>query len=306
MSFFLLILGIALLYVGGEALVNGATSLGVRLGLSRMVVGLTVVAFGTSAPELAATLLAALRGVPELGVGNVIGSNTANVGLILGVAALICAIQSTRKFLRRELPIMLVVIALLIPLFWDGTVSRLEGVFLLISLGIYLWYVVKTGGVEDNLDDGPPQRLGRAVITVTLGIFLLVGGAQALVTGATAIARGLGVSEAVIGLTLVAFGTSLPELASSVVAASKRETDIVLGNVIGSNVFNVLAVLGLTSLVKPLEQSLAQVQGDMFIMLGFGVALGLLMMRRQRLGRAGGAALLLAYVMYVLGLFILT
>ena len=304
MSFFLLILGIALLYVGGEALVNGATSLGTRLGLSRMVVGLTVVAFGTSAPELAATLLAAISGVPELGVGNIVGSNIANIGLILGIAALIYALQSTRQFLRRELPIMLIVSAALIPVFWDGYVSRLEGVLFLICLGIYLWYTLKTGSLDDELElEESAQPLWRSLAGVLLGIALLVVGAQALVTGATAIARSLGVSEAVIGLTLVAFGTSLPELASSVVAALKRETDIILGNVIGSNIFNVLAVLGLTALVSPFEQPLNLVLTDIFIMLGFGVALGLLMLRRQRLGRTGATALLLAYFVYVTTLF---
>ena len=304
MSFFLLILGIALLYVGGEALVSGATGLGTRLGLSRMVVGLTVVAFGTSAPELAATLLAAISGVPELGVGNIVGSNIANIGLILGIAALIYALQSTRQFLRRELPIMLIVSAALIPVFWDGYVSRLEGVLFLICLGIYLWYTLKTGSLDDELElEESAQPLWRSLAGVLLGIALLVVGAQALVTGATAIARSLGVSEAVIGLTLVAFGTSLPELASSVVAALKRETDIILGNVIGSNIFNVLAVLGLTALVSPFEQPLNLVLTDIFIMLGFGVALGLLMLRRQRLGRTGATALLLAYFVYVTTLF---
>ena len=304
MSFLLLALGVVLLYIGGEYLVNGATALASRLGLSRLVIGLTVVAFGTSAPELAATLSAVAGGVPELGVGNVLGSNTANVGLILGVAALIYPLSSTAHFVKREVPVMLLVSILLLPAFWDGSLSRLEGLAAVLMLGLYLWRTVATGTVPLEDDAPPPRPLWQSLGSVLLGVALLVAGAQLLIIGAVDIARGLGVPEVVIGLTLVAFGTSVPELASSVVAAVKREPDLILGNVIGSNVFNVLAVLGVTSLLQPFPVSLTETRLDIGVMLGFGTALGLLMLPKRRLNRLSGGLLVIAYLSYAAALYL--
>ena len=295
-----------MLYYGGNLLVNGAGTLASRLGVSRLVIGLTVVAFGTSAPELAATVASALQGVPELAIGNIIGSNIANIALILGASSVLYALQSNWHFLRVEMVMMVVVGALLLPLFLDGRVSRLEGAGLLVLLGGYLWYMF--AGSSTNLpevDVGDKSApLWRSVTGVVIGVALLVGGAQALVTGAVSIARAVGISEAVIGLTLIAFGTSLPELASSIVAALKRESEMILGNIVGSNIFNVLAVLGITVLIKPLEEPFALVRTDIFIMLGFSVALPLLMLSGSRLGRVEGIVLLIAYTGFVVGRYL--
>ena len=306
------VVGVALLYYGGELLVNNAVRLAGRLKISSLVVGLTVVAFGTSAPELAATLAATVQGLPELALGNVVGSNIANVGLILGLTALLYPLQSSPSFVRRELPVMVGVGALLVPVLWDGVVGRVEGALLLLLLGGYLFYLLKLE--PDTVQVGTPEAAGgeaadetplwRSLLLIAVGVGLLVGGARLLVLGAVAIARAFGVPEAVIGLTLVAFGTSLPELASSVVAALRKETDIILGNIVGSNIFNVLAVLGVTALVTPVREDFARVAPDLVVMLAFSVALLPLMFARNRLGRLGGGLLLLAYVGYVAYLFV--
>ena len=294
------------MYFGGDLLVDHAVSLADRLGVSALVIGLTVVAFGTSAPELATTLASALQGVPELAVGNVIGSNTANVGLILGVAALIFPLQAQAKFVRREVPVMILAGLALAPLLWDGVVTRLEGALLLLALAGYLVYLFRTDAETMTEVSGSDSStpLWRDLLLVAVGIALLVGGARVLVTGAVGLARAFGISESVIGLTLVAFGTSLPELASGVVAALKKNTDIVLGNVVGSNVFNVLAVLGTTALVTPVAQPFARVGTDILIMTAFGAVTLLLMLGRSRLGRTGGAGLVVAYLVYIAYLFV--
>lgn len=305
MDFLFVVIGIVLLYFGGDLLVDHAVSLADRLGISPLVIGLTVVAFGTSAPELATTLASTFQGAPELAVGNVVGSNTANVGLILGVAALIFPLQAQAKFVRREVPVMILVGLLLAPLLWDGVVTRFEGVLLLLALAGYLVYLFKTDSEAVEVEEADSSApLWRDLLLLALGIALLVGGARVLVEGAVGLARAYGISESVIGLTLVAFGTSLPELASAAVAAFKKNTDIVLGNVIGSNVFNVLAVLGTTALVTPVAQPFAGVGLDILIMTAFGAVTLLLMLGRSRLGRTGGAFLLVAYLVYIAYLFV--
>jgi len=254
----LVLLGVLLLYLGGELLVRNAALLARALGMSPLVVGLTVVAFGTSAPELAASLAAALKGRPEVAFGNVLGSNAANLGLILAVAALIRPVRAQARFLRRELPFMVAVAGLLLLVAADARVSRLEGAGLLFLLAVYL--LVLLGDRE------PPEveaefaaEYGRAArylllrtALLALGVGLLTLGANALVEGAVTLARALGASERAIGLTVVAVGTSLPELAAALVAALRREGDILLGNVVGSNVFNVLGILGTVAVVRPL------------------------------------------------------
>ena len=334
MSYFFVFFGAALLYAGGELLVRNASHLARTFGLSSLVIGLTVVAFGTSAPELATTLLSTLEGSPEVAVGNVVGSNIANIGLILGLTALVYPLQSARAFIRRELPFMIVVVGLLFPVFWDGVVARYEGAGLSALLIGYLGYQFRRGAPidQDAIDqDATDHDLGvdraenqmtggdvsgtsaetattvpiwRAGLGVVLGIGILVAGAQALVSGAVTIAQSFGVPERVIGLTLVALGTSLPELASSLVAAVRREADIILGNVVGSNIFNSLAILGLTALIYPVRVGYADVQLDLWVMLGLSAAILPLMLGRYRLGRRGGAALLTFYAAYMVFLFL--
>lgn len=298
-----------LLYVGGEFLVRSAIRLAARIGVSSLVIGLTVVAFGTSAPELAATLVSAFQGVPDIAVGNVVGSNTANVGLILGLTAMVYPLQATRQFLRREIPVAVIVGFLLFPVMAGGQLGQIEGIALLVLLGVYLWYLFQSDEkpmldeIEQETQDTTAAPVWRLFVGVGIGVLLLVVGARFLVEGAVTIATALGVPDRVIGLSLVAFGTSLPELASSLVAALRREADLILGNIIGSNVFNVLAVLGVTAVIHPIPVDLGATWPDIVVMLGFSFALLPLMVLGYRLGRKRGGLLLFAYVAYIVILF---
>jgi cation:H+ antiporter len=306
----LVVVGLAGLYLGGELLVRSASSLARALGISPMVIGLTVVAFGTSAPELAATLVAAFRGAPELAIANVVGSNIANIGLILGLTALAYPLAAGVSFLRRELPWMLAATVLVMPLLFDGRLGRIEGVVLWVALAVFLVAAFRTGGLpgeSTKADRGarPRPALARARRPGRRG-----RRGRAGVRGARAGDRGdragavWGVPERVIGLTLVALGTSLPELASSLVAALRRETDIILGNVIGSNLFNLLAVLGTAAVIHPIEVPVGGLRLDLLIMLGFALAVVPLLLLGRRLGRRDGALLLVAYLAYVGWLFL--
>lgn len=297
----LLVAGIALLYFGGEALVDGAAGLARRLGMSTLVIGLTVVAFGTSAPELAATLTATFDGAPDLGLGNVVGSNIANIGLILGLSALFLPLHTTRRFILRELPFMVGCSALLVPLIANDLIGRPEGLALLGLLVAYLATMYLTGRVEpdESDDDDEVPSTGRALGFVALGSVLLVAGAKLLVNGGVGIAVDLGVSERVIGLTMVAFGTSLPELASSIAAARRGESDLVLGNVVGSNVFNVLCILGVTATVIPMEVAGEDALYDVWAMLALSILVPVLLWKGRRMGRLEGVGLLMVWGVWI-------
>ena len=257
--------GIAVLYFGAEWLVRGAARMAASLGLSPIVVGLTVVSLGTSAPELAVCILAALRGDPDIAMGNVMGSNLANLGLILGVTALIRPLNVASRVVSREVPLMLVATALLYPLILDRDLIRLDGLALLVLMAFYLVFVFRT------VDEDSPEVLGeferfaeesehtatrlrpRDVFLVMAGSVGLVVGGTSIVGSAEYIAIELGVSQLVISLSVIAIGTSLPELATSMVAALRSEADIAVGNIIGSNIFNIGMILGITSIVQPIE-----------------------------------------------------
>jgi len=300
-------LGTLLLYFGGNLLVDNAGALARSWGVSSLVIGLTIVSFGTSAPELAASVTAALNGSPELALGNVIGSNIANIALILSVAALIYPLATQKPFLRRELPVMIGSAALLPLLLRDGVLGRAEGSLLLALLGVYLWTLLRRREVPQTGSDEPDKKSNfpwLSVLGATLGLGLLVGGAQLLVSGATSLARGFGVPEFVIGLTLVAVGTSLPELAASGIAASRRESDIALGNVVGSNIFNVLFILGVTALVRPIRVSYSVVSTELWLMVGLSLLLLPLLITGLRLGRREGGVLLTLYLGYVVYLYL--
>jgi cation:H+ antiporter len=300
--------GIVLLYYGGEHLVSGATQLARALGLSALVIGLTVVAFGTSAPELAASVMAAVfRDAPEIAMANVVGSNIANIGLILGVAAIIAPLEATAPFLRREVPLMILVSALLIPLVAEGLLVRWVGALLVALLAAYLWLLFRIGAevpLERNEADGPRPAPLSGSLRALLGIALLALGARILVDGAISAATDFGVSQRIIGLTLVAIGTSLPELATVIVAAMKREGDLVLGNLVGSNIFNILGILGITLLIRPFDIVFAEVWVDLVVMTAFAVAIWPLLLFRMRIGTKRGVTLLLAYLAYLLWLFV--
>ncbi len=298
-----IVLGVALLYGGGELLVRFASSLALRFRLSPLVIGLTVVAFGTSAPELAATLTASLSGAEAIAVGNVVGSNIANVGLILGLAALLLPIAIQRSVLRREMPVMIGVSLSPLLFFADGRLGRLEGATLFALLLAYLVWTLRTPN-EDEVSDSPDlYPLWLTLAGIVGGLVLLVLGAQVLIEGATSLARAFGVPERVIGLTLVAVGTSLPELASSLVAVLRRETDMVLGNIIGSNIFNILCILGITSVVTPLALPFAALRLDLSVMLAFAALTFVFLLTQRLLERWEGGVLVLAYALYIAWLF---
>lgn len=303
-----LIAGVALLYLGGDQLVDGAVDLARALGMAPIVIGLTVVAFGTSAPELAATLVAAFRGNPEIAFGNVVGSNIANLGLILGAAGMITTLRAEGRFLWREIPVMLVSGLLLTVFAWDGHVGWIAGLVLLLLIVPYLAYLLLEDRREsaqvraeflEQFGDGHRPSTGRALIRVTVGIVLLVLGAQSLVEGAVGLAVWLGASERVIGLTVVAAGTSLPELASAIAAAIKREGDLLLGNVIGSNVFNTLVIFGSTALVHPVDVTRAEAHIDLLVMMGISLLVWPFLGVGHRIRRREATILLVLYGGYL-------
>lgn len=305
---FLVALGILLLYLGGEALVSGAVALARAWGVAPAVVGLTVVAFGTSSPELAASLAAALSGSPGIALGNVVGSNILNILLILGLAALLAPLRAQARFLRQEVPFMLLATLLLFPALWTGGgISRLEGLLFTALLLGYIGFLYRaTGGAEAEVREEFAREFGgrskggpRDYALLLLGLLLLALGARVLTEGAVALARGLGVPELVIGLTLVALGTSLPEVAASLVAALKGEADIALGNIVGSNIFNILGILGLTALVQPLAFPLTAIARDLGAMLLASLLLWPFLRTGGGLGRGEGAAFLLLYLLYL-------
>lgn len=307
MSWILLLAGFVLLVLGGDWLVRGASSLALRLGISPLVIGLTVVAFGTSAPELAATLASSLQGAPDLGIGNVLGSNVANVGLILGASAAIVPIASNRSFLQRDVPLAVAVMLLIIPLALDGLLGRIDGLLLLTILVGYLAYLVRfdRSSIESEVADRPAGSPPpwRALGSVLVGLAFLVLGADLVVRGGVDIAAQLGVPERIVGLTLIAFGTSLPELATSLAAAARRQGDMILGNIAGSNLFNVLAVLGVAASGTTLPVHLDAIRVDLLVAVGFSAILLPVMATQGKLGRVAGSMLLAGYVGYVAVLF---
>lgn len=299
-------LGILLLYFGAEALVRGSSSVAQRAGIPPLIVGLTVVAFGTSAPELTVSLSAALTGHTDVAVGNVIGSNIFNIAVILALSALIYPPRIHVDLIRRDIPIMIVVSGLAFLCVLCGGVSRLAGCGLVAGLVIYLFASVRSSRGSDSnevdeLTSELPSQTRHPVLdwlAIGGGLALLVLGSHWFVEGATLIARSLGVSEAVIGLTIVAAGTSLPELATSVLAAFRRHSDIAVGNIVGSNIFNSLGILGLTAVVHPLHSEGVR-WTDGAVMLGFSLLLLPLAFTGKRLSRTEGVVFLAGYALYM-------
>lgn len=296
--------GLLALIVGATGLVRGAVSMARRLGVSALVIGLTVVAYGTSAPELIVSLYAAMEGSPDIALGNVVGSNIGNVGLILGCAALLSPIGARSQLLKTDVPIMIGVSALLLGLLSDGMLGRWDGVLLLLSGVGYtlfsLWNAAGSSGDDSALETALPAE-GSWLWDLLYGgggLVLLVIGARLLVDGAVVMATAAGLSTAVIGLTVVAVGTSLPEFATSAVAAWRGEGDIALGNVVGSNIFNILGILGITACIQPVDASgLSWIDGG--VMLAFAAAILPLLWTGYTFSRVEGGALLLGYGAYL-------
>lgn len=316
-SSLLLIAGLILLVFAGDYLVKGAVGLAENLKIPPLIIGLTIVAFGTSAPELFISLQSALNGVADIAVGNVIGSNIANVLLVMGLPALITAIHANQRGLGRNASVMM---AFTFAFMWaisDGMLERFEAGLLFAGLIIYLGaQIIRARGImagritDDELPEDYHNEIGEAPHSALRIALYLIGGivglpvaAQMTVLGASDIATFFGVSEAAIGLTIVAIGTSLPELATSFMAAWRKEADVALGNIIGSNIFNIAAIMGITGLIVPLDISAVIIAYDMWVMLGVGLMLTIICYGRITTGRALGAAMLLGYAAYIVTVF---
>lgn len=299
----LIAVGLVLLVFGGDVLVKGAVNLSLRLGVAPVIVGLTVVAFGTSAPEMLVSLSAALSGSTDIALGNVIGSNIANVLVILGASALVSGIVTKgHDDLRESSYMMIGASVLLILLAFTGDINWIKGIILLIVLAAVLWRQIKTARANrpEPVEGAKPGATSKKIaFWLIAGLIALPAGAQMLVSGATDIARLMGISEAVIGLTLVAIGTSLPEMAASVASAIRGRADLALGNVIGSNIFNILAILGITSLVAPLPVPEQMLHFDLWVMLATSMMVIPFLLRGIPITRGIGAVFIAIYGVYV-------
>lgn len=298
---------LVLLFIGAEGLVRGSSSLALRAGLSRLMVGLTIVAFGTSSPELVVSVEAALSNQGDISVGNVVGSNTFNIAVILGITALVCPIPVHRQVIKVDAPIALGVALLLVLLLLDQTLGRFEGVLLFSGIVAYTWMsfiLARREASPDRADDddtlvGTPLRhWGVDIVFILAGLAVLIVGSRLLVEHAVALAGSFGISEAVIGLTIVAAGTSMPELATSLVAAFRKQPDIAIGNIVGSNVFNILGILGVASVISPIEAPGISTL-DYGVMILFSVLLIPLLYTGRRLHRVEGGVLLALYFGYL-------
>ncbi|WP_422348680.1 calcium/sodium antiporter [Flagellimonas sp.] len=300
------VLGLTLLIVGGNWLLKSAVALSLRLAIPKIVIGMTIVSFATSAPELIVSIKAALDGFPDLALGNVVGSNIANLGLVLAITVLMGSINVRKSFYTTDWPVMMVASLLFVGfIYFDGILEQYEGIILVVFLFLFLIYLLRfqKQAVEDEMpEDDIPLPLYKTVLFLGIGGTALWGGSELLINGAVGMASSLGVSDRIIGVTVVSVGTSIPELAASVVAVLKKEKAISLGNLIGSNIFNLLAVLGITSIITPIavvDQGL--LGSDIFWMLGISFLILPLVFfpKGLRLGWRDGLILLTVYTAFV-------
>ena len=303
-----LISGIVVLYFGAVWLVRGASRLASSLGVSPIVVGLTVVSLGTSAPELVVCLVAALQGNPGLAIGNVMGSNLANIGLILGLTSLVHPLEVKHRVVWREMPVMLLITFAIYPIAFDRVLSRMDGFMLLLVLLAYLVWVFRSGHPDEiKSSHGPRDSMATSeeaasllnlkdIRHVVLGSAFLVLGGYCIVKGAVEVASALGISEVIIGLTVVAIGTSLPELATSLVAAMRQEVDIAVGNIIGSNIFNLTAIFGTTAIVRPIMIPETVLSRELAGVVFMSLLLLPILRNGWQIKRWEGALLLTAYI----------
>ena len=298
------VVGLVALILGAEVMIRGAVDVALRARITPLVVGLTVVSMGTSLPELLVSVLAALKGNPAVAVGNVVGSNIANISLVLGASILIFPIEVDRDAKRIHWPVMMIASLIFVGLVHNDLFSRWEGLLFVIALVIYVTYMVRSSRRKHVVQGTPPalakMPLWRSLLMLVIGIGVLGLGADWFVEGAVGLAATFGVSDRVIGLTVVAVGTSLPELVTSLMAALRKQPDISLGNLIGSNIFNLLGILGVTALVRPIDVDSGEFLFDLVMMLGLALILLPLMRLGSRLGRWQGALLFTAYVTYII------
>jgi len=302
--------GFGILIWGADKFVEGASSIATNFGVSPLLVGLTIVAFGTSAPEMMGSALAAFDGAPSLGIGNAIGSNIANIGLVLGITILVTPLTVNSDTLKREFPMLAGIMAVVLYLIWDLDLGKLDGIILFSGFILTLFgmaYLAMNSNNVDKLEQEFAQEVAehkmttkQAIVSFIIGLASLLIGSKALVWGATGVAQLLGVSDLIIGLTIVAIGTSLPELAASVISALKNEHDIAIGNVLGSNMFNLLAVLAMPGLIKPSHVEPMILSRDFAFMTALTIALYLFARtgKQGKIGRFAGSLMLVTYIGY--------
>jgi cation:H+ antiporter len=310
LDFIFIFVGIAILIGGGELLVRESVKLAINFRISIIVAGSTIVAFATSAPELVVSIYAALHGTPDVSMGNVVGSNICNFGLILGLTALLRPVFIRFRAIRFDWLYMMMVSLALVVLVQDQILTSLEGFFLILALIVFVYFLVSRSRKEiqeKELTHVFPvlkkKTLLLQIVMITIAIAALYIGSHLFVDGATSVARHLNVSDRIIALTLVALGTSLPELMTSIIAVVKRETDIAVGNIIGSNIFNILSILGITSLIKHIQIDVKFLQVDLWWMLGISFLLMPLVILSDRLNRLSGLLLITIYIVYLVLLF---
>jgi cation:H+ antiporter len=301
LSYLILIVGLAILIVSGEFLVKGAVNVAIRLKITPLVVGMTVVSFGTSAPELLVSIKAALNDHPQIAIGNVIGSNIANLALVLGITAIIFPMPVERNTIRFDWPMLMISTAMLLFAMQDLVIVQYEGVILFVALVAFITFIIfnsRKGG-ENHSVEKAEGSVYKDIGFILGGCVGLAVGASLLLDSAVVIAQGLGMSEHVIGVTIVAFGTSVPELVTSCVAAFRKQTDVSVGNLIGSNIFNIMAVLGITSIIKDIPINADVLLNDMPWVVGISLILLPFMVFGRKITRSAGFVLLFSYILYV-------
>lgn len=302
-----LLLSFVILYYGAEGLVFGASSLAKRLGISALVIGLTIVSIGTSMPELLVSIKAAMNGQSAISIGNALGSNLFNIGIILGLSAIIYPLLAKKQLLKFDVPVMILTSVLFLLLFLDSKISRIEAILMVILFLSYTTYLLVSSkrkhNINPNRDEDDDIKLTKHwaldILFIVVGLVALVWGSDLLVVNAIIIAERLGMSEAMIGLTIVAAGTSMPELATSAVAAFKKRSDIAIGNIVGSNIFNILLILGVAGIIQPISTPDINYI-DALVVVALGVLLWLFMKMSASIRRWQGVVFIVLYVLYII------
>ena len=303
----LISVGLLMLYFGAEWLIRGSVTIANKMRISQLVIGLTIVAFGTSTPELSVSVSSAVQGISDIALGNVVGSNIANIGLILGIAAIIRPIAVSKRVIRKEVPIMIGVTVLLVVISFDGAISVEEGIILAIGIIVFTTFSYKTSkketgdivNISAGLDLAKKHVVSKSIALIGIGLALLTFGSFLTVESAVSIAKNIGISERVIGLTLVAVGTSLPELVTSVVAARRGHADLSIGNIVGSNIFNILAIVGVSATIAGISVA-DSMFFDYYIMIAFSLVLIPIMRSGFKISKKEGYALLAGYLAYLI------
>ncbi|MDD2635011.1 MAG: calcium/sodium antiporter [Bacteroidales bacterium] len=308
MDYIYIILGILLLLFGGNQLVKSGSAIAEYFKISPFIVGITIVSLGTSAPELFVSLNAVLSGAPDIAIGNIVGSNIANIGLVLALTAVIISIPVNKSTIRFDYPVLLIASIAFTVFMSDLIISRFEGCIMLLMMVIYILLIIKMNykkKKEKEKSDKTQKKPWLSVLLIIISCFALVLGSNILVEGASNIAKTLGVSERIISITVIAFGTSIPELATSIIAALKKQIEIGLGNIIGSNIFNILVISGISSVVTPMQVNPSTMSFDIYFLLGFVVLTGLFFfpLKKPQITRWKGLVYLLMYFTYYVVLF---